>query len=370
MELIKISQLEEQSEAKPNQYTIITDDDNVSKKLDIGTILLNSLPSWKIPRITQYDDVKQWFKIGTLTNGMVSFSLVAGTGGAGFVFNGNCILGVEYNQAYNLEQSHELEQANFRIGNDGELYVYFNIGLQYDLSLTSISKRTIFTPITPVVGYSLEEIEATTNEAIIELSLKQDKDDNNLQTTDKTIVGAINEVRNELKAIDAEAIDVDTTQFQTIPEDVANTQHVLQAFDSLFGALSVTDFQGSFSYYGTNAQLMAIVAPEVGSTAIVWDGVGLPTKGIYNGTSWEFSKLTPTPVNGMVAIIQNLLTYNSTGLISIVDDGINPFRVDAITFDIPVFRLINTGDAIADNASAIALSQINSNIFYAAPAIV
>lgn len=167
----------------------------------------------------------------------------------------------------------------------------------------------------------------------------------------------------------AEQIEVDTAQFQTIEQEKSNTQAVLQAFDSLFGSLSVTDFQGSFTYYGTTAQLTAVVSPEVGSTAIVWDGVELPTKGIYNGEAWEFSELTPTPANGMVAIIQNLLTYNSTGLISIVDDGNNPFRVDAITFDIPVFRFINTGDAIADNENAIALSQINPNIFYAAPAI-
>lgn len=325
-----------------------------------------ALPSWSFT----ISGIGKWHKIGEFTSGMVSFSLSAGAGGVGLIHNANCILGVDYRQGYNLEQSNELQQANFRIGNDGELYVNYNIGFSPHLTITSINNSTTFTPIEPVVGYTLAEIEATTKEAVIELELKQDKTDEDLQTTDKTIVGAINEVKNELQTLDAETIDVDTTQFQTIPEDVANTQHVLQAFDSLFGSLSVTDFQGSFSYYGTNAQLMAIVAPEVGSTAIVWDGVGLPTKGIYNGTAWEFSELTPTPANGMVAIIQNLLTYNSTGLISIVDDGVNPFRVDAITFDIPVFRFINTGDAIADNASALSLSQINSNIFYAAPAIV
>lgn len=321
-----------------------------------------ALPSWSF---TISEDMGKWFKIGTFTDGMVSFTRPG--------FDANCILNTHavYGQSHFLKQSQELSHMKFRMSkNNRDLYVYFSFqGNPTSFTLTAINKSTDFTPITPI-GYTLAEIEATTNEAVIEISLKQNKDDNALQTTDKTIVGAINEVRNELQTLDAEAIDVDTTQFQTIPEDVANTQQVLQAFDSLFGSLSVTDFQGSFSYYGTNAQLMAVVSPEVGSTAIVWDGVGLPTKGIYNGTAWEFSALTPTPANGMVAIIQNLLTYNSTGLISIVDDGINPFRVDAITFDIPVFRLINTGDAIADNASAIALSQINSNIFYAAPAIV
>ena len=322
-----------------------------------------SPPSWSyaIPK-----DIGKWFKIGSLRGGMVSFS------GPGYV--ANCILNTHpaSGLSYSLKQSQELMNIKFRMSKDinCDLYVYFSYqGNFTPLTLTAINKSTEFTPIEPV-SYTLEEIEATTEEAIIDLALKQDKTDGDLQTTDKTIVGAINEVRNELQTLDAETIDVDTTQFQTIPEDVANTQQVLQAFDSLFGSLSVTDFQGSFSYYGTNAQLTAVVSPEVGSTAIVWDGVGLPTKGIYNGTAWEFSELTPTPVNGMVAIIQNLLTYNSTGLISIVDDGVNPFRVDAITFDIPVFRFINTGDAIADNANAIALSQINSNIFYAAPAIV
>lgn len=322
-----------------------------------------ALPSWSF---TISEGMGKWYKIGTLIDGMVSFSRPG--------FSTNCILTTDSRQGYNyyLSQSQELSLIKFRMSRDinHDLYVYFDFpGNPTSFTLTAINKSTDFTPITPV-GYSLAEIEANTREATIEFSIKQNKTDGDLQTTDKTIVGAINEVRNELQTLDAETIDVDTTQFQTIPEDVANTQQVLQAFDSLFGSLSVTDFQGSFSYYGTNAQLMAVVSPEVGSTAIVWDGVGLPTKGIYNGTAWEFSALTPTPANGMVAIIQNLLTYNSTGLISIVDDGINPFRVDAITFDIPVFRLINTGDAIADNASAIALSQINSNIFYAAPAIV
>lgn len=321
-----------------------------------------ALPSWsfEIPQ-----DIGKWFKIGTFTSGMVSFVRPE--------FDANCILNTHavYGQSHFLKQSQKLAHIKFRMSkNNRDLYVYFVFqGNSPSFTLTAINKSTEFTPIEPI-GYTIAEIESTTNEAVIDIALKQNKDDNALQTTDKTIVGAINEVRNELQTRGAETIDVNTTQFQTIPEYVASTQHVLQVFDSLFGALSVTDFQGSFTYYGTNAQLLSVASPEVGSTAIVWDGVGLPTKGIYNGTAWEFSALTPTPANGMIAVIQNLLTYNSTGLISIVDDGINPFRVDAITFDIPVFRFINTGDAIADNANAMALSQINSNIFYAAPAII
>lgn len=323
---------------------------------------LGVLPSWSF---SISGDTGKWYKIGRFTGGMVSFMNLG--------FTANCILNTHaaYGQTPYLKQSQEVSLIKFRMNKvNRDLYVYFSYqGNTTPFTLTAINNSTTFTSITPI-GYTLAEIEANTAEAVIDLALKQDKTDGGLQTTDKTIVGAINEVRNELQTLDAETIDVDTTQFQTIPEDVASTQHVLQAFDSLFGSLSVTDFQGSFSYYGTNAQLTAVLAPEVGSTAIVWDGVGLPTKGIYNGTAWEFSALTPTPANGMIAIIQNLLTYNSTGLISIVDDGVNPFRVDAITFDIPVFRFISTGDAIADNANAIALSQINSNIFYAAPAII
>lgn len=119
-----------------------------------------ALPSWSFTIIDSHTG--KWFKIGTFTKGMVSFTLP--------FFNGNCILFADYAFGYILSQSRESPPANLRIGNNGELYVNLNRRETIDVMLTSINKSTSFTPIEPVVGYTLEEIEATTKAAVIETS--------------------------------------------------------------------------------------------------------------------------------------------------------------------------------------------------------
>lgn len=100
-------------------------------------------------------------------------------------------------------------------------------------------------------------------------------------------------------------------------------------------AKSVTGlYQGKHRYFGTQEQIKNTTGNIPGDTAIASDGTSagqIGAKGTFDGTSWTFAPLQPTPQNGMYADIEALLDYpypSGTdylpGEIRWSDDGINP----------------------------------------------
>ena len=102
--------------------------------------------------------------------------------------------------------------------------------------------------------------------------------------------------------------------------------------DVLIAKAVTGQYQGVHKYFGSMAQISATTGNSEGDTAIANDSTtpgSIGSKGVFNGTSWEFSALVPTPQNGMYADIEYLLGYpeGSTylpGIIRYKDDGENP----------------------------------------------
>lgn len=158
--------------------------------------------------------------------------------------------------------------------------------------------------------------------------------------------------------ITTEARFIPSTKINTVPTAVQNrvatfttdgnikdSGIVLGAFSSnetvkdyvdnaISSIISGSSYQGTFTYFGTQAQVESAVGAKAGDTAIVYvgslDNLGGLLKGNYNGSTWTFSDVTPAPSNGAWMETDNLLGNDPVvpGRIIVKMDGVNPPALD------------------------------------------
>ena len=104
--------------------------------------------------------------------------------------------------------------------------------------------------------------------------------------------------------------------------------------NAISSIISGSSYQGTFTYFGTQAQVESAVGAKAGDTAIVYvgslDNLGGLLKGNYNGSTWTFSDVTPAPSNGAWMETDNLLGNDPVvpGRIIVKMDGVNPPALD------------------------------------------
>lgn len=104
--------------------------------------------------------------------------------------------------------------------------------------------------------------------------------------------------------------------------------------NAISSSISGSSYQGTFTYFGTQAQVESAVGAKAGDTAIVYvgslDTLGGLLKGNYNGSTWTFEDVTPAPTNGAWMETDNLLGNDPIvpGRIIVKMDGVNPPSLD------------------------------------------
>ncbi len=115
-----------------------------------------------------------------------------------------------------------------------------------------------------------------------------------------------------------------------------NTQYptaraVYQAIED--ATTGVAQYQGTFTWFGTQEEVISIVATE-GDTAIVWNDDSLTgARGDYSNGTWTFTALDPLPESGMWANIDYIIREGQgsvypSGRITFRDDGEHPATFD------------------------------------------
>jgi hypothetical protein len=104
-------------------------------------------------------------------------------------------------------------------------------------------------------------------------------------------------------------------------------------------ALTDSDFQGAFTYFGTQTQVEAQPAAS-GDTAIAYagdiDDVTSVKRGDYT-TEWTWTAASPVPANGMWIFAQKLLNHSGLfGMAAYKDDGVNDPSFETVEF--PAFN--------------------------------
>lgn len=173
----------------------------------------------------------------------------------------------------------------------------------------------------PIEASDVEEINGRLNEIDEILPEKQNKTDNLLETTSKSVVGAINENKQR--------IDTNTQGISDNSEDIAQNRNDISELKEIVG--TGQDFIGTMivtsSSLPTTPELNSFVQreksrnPKGGDTIIVvWqisDDTDKSYKYIYNGDEWTFYEIPPVEEakNGTHGVIEGTygigLTYNT-----------------------------------------------------------
>lgn len=98
--------------------------------------------------------------------------------------------------------------------------------------------------------------------------------------------------------------------------------------------ISGSSYQGTFTYFGTQAEVESVSGAVDGNTAIVYEGTLTDLEGIlkgtYNGTAWTFAPVSPAPVSGAWFETDHLLTNDPVvpGRVIVRMDGVNNPALD------------------------------------------
>lgn len=185
-----------------------------------------------------------------------------------------------------------------------------------------ILRSTVLDRDEAVEASELARLEADMNTLAEDMQRKQDKQDNDIQfTTEKTVVGALNNLNTRENSTAATASAADARSVENAGK-IATLESVVGAGEYYVGTMTVTtdvlplpNPTNALNYY---VQAQEGRAPKGGDTVIIiqkiTDQLDKNYKAIFNGTNWIWYEIPPMELagNGSAGIVEGTYTVGAT----------------------------------------------------------
>ncbi len=185
-----------------------------------------------------------------------------------------------------------------------------------------ILRSTVLDRDEAVEASELARLEADMNALTEDMQGKQDKQDNDIQfTTEKTVVGALNNLNTRENSTAATASAADARSVENAGK-IATLESVVGAGEYYVGTMTVTTdilpLPNPTTVLNNYVQTKEGRAPKGGDTVIIiqkiTDQLDKNYKAIFNGTNWIWYEIPPMELagNGSAGIVEGTYTVGAT----------------------------------------------------------
>lgn len=185
-----------------------------------------------------------------------------------------------------------------------------------------ILRSTVLDRDEAVEASELSRLEADMNALAEDMQGKQDKQDNDIQfTTEKTVVGALNNLNTRENSTAAVAAGADARSVENAGK-IATLESVVGAGEYYVGTMTITTdilpLPNPTTPLNNYVQTKEGRAPQGGDTVIIiqkiTDQLDKNYKAIFNGTNWIWYEIPPMELagNGSAGIVEGTYTVGAT----------------------------------------------------------